>query len=60
MLRSVNHADLIHAALAPYGLSGAPTAVLRTLGNLVAHVDTPDGPRGLRICQPGVTRARLH
>ncbi|ADV66265.1 phosphotransferase enzyme family protein [Deinococcus maricopensis] len=56
----MTHDALITAALHPYGLSGAPFTVLRTLGNVVARVDTPDGPRGLRVCRSSVTRERLH
>ncbi len=50
---------LLHAALHLHGLADAPYTLLRTLGDVVAHVETASGARVLRICQPGTTPERL-
>ena len=44
--------DWIQAALPAYGLEGCGFEMLRTLGDAVARVETPDGPRSLRVNLP--------
>lgn len=51
--------DLIRSALPLYGLQGCEYTLLRTLGDAVARVETPDGPRSLRVNLPGPLE-RLH
>ena len=41
--------DLIRLALPLYGFQGCEFILLRTLGDSVARVETPDGPRSLRV-----------
>lgn len=44
--------DLIRSALPLYGLQGCEFILLRTLDAAVARVETPDGPRSLRVNLP--------
>lgn len=52
-------ADLIRLALPLYGLADSPFTVLRSLGDVVARVETPTGPASLRVCEAGTVAARL-
>lgn len=45
--------DWIRTALPPYGLESCEFVMLRTLGDAVARVETPGGPRSLRVNLPG-------
>jgi Ser/Thr protein kinase RdoA (MazF antagonist) len=56
--------DWIQAALPAYDLEGCDFSMLRTLGDAVARVETPDGPRSLRVNLPesgaGERRAEIY